>query len=351
MPRPRRGFTLIELLVVIAIIAVLIALLLPAVQAAREAARRAQCVNNLKQIGIAVHNYVNTLQSFPPGRKACCYGTWVLFIMPYFEQTALANAFNFNGNPWIAGSDTPLRYNGVCNSTTVAARINTMLCPSDTPDVTLYGTGNAWPIPSMNYVVNFGNTTETHDLTWPPGGGLTAATYGGAPFSIMDAAGPVKGTFNPVYDGPATGNFFTGSPDPGVIQLSSITDGTSNTLMTSEVVVGHGVKTGPTQEDLRGEVYWGYGTMFTTFLTPNSPLPDVMQNSTYCIYPYPGNPPCVPATNNQGMMKAARSRHPGGVNAVMCDGSVRFFKSTVSLPIWRALGTIYGAEVISSDSF
>jgi prepilin-type N-terminal cleavage/methylation domain-containing protein/prepilin-type processing-associated H-X9-DG protein len=351
MVTSRRGFTLIELLVVIAIIAVLIALLLPAVQAAREAARRSQCVNNLKQLGIAIHNYGDTLGSLPPGRKACCYGTWQLFIYPYIEQGALINAFNFSGNPWIPNADTPLRYNGACNSTTVAARIRTMLCPSDIEDVTLFGAGNAWPIPSMNYVCNFGNTTEIHDPVWPASGGPTAAAYGGAPFSIMDAAGPYKGSFNPVYDGPATGNYFNGSPDPGVVMLSSITDGTSNTLMVSEVVVGHGVKTNPTQEDLRGEVYWGYGTQFTTFLLPNSPLPDVMQNSTYCIYPYPGNPPCVAATNNAGMMKAARSRHPGGVNAVLCDGSVRFVKNSVSLSIWRGLGTTHGNEVISADAY
>src|SRR5947199_3806707 len=101
MKRSVRGFTLIELLVVIAIIAVLIALLLPAVQAAREAARRAQCVNNLKQIGLAIHNYSDTLGSLPPGRKACCYGTWNLFILPYLEQGDLINAFNFIGHPWI----------------------------------------------------------------------------------------------------------------------------------------------------------------------------------------------------------------------------------------------------------
>jgi len=92
MNRQRRAFTLIELLVVIAIIAVLISLLLPAVQSAREAARRAQCVNNLKQIGLGMHNYHSSFGSFPPGQKSCCWGTWILFMLPYVEQTQLWNA-------------------------------------------------------------------------------------------------------------------------------------------------------------------------------------------------------------------------------------------------------------------
>src|SRR5579871_903720 len=98
IPRLRRpGFTLIELLVVIAIIAVLIALLLPAVQAAREAARRAQCINNLKQIGLAMHNYESSNGSLPPGVKQSAYGTWIVFILPYLEGNPLYNAWNFNG--------------------------------------------------------------------------------------------------------------------------------------------------------------------------------------------------------------------------------------------------------------
>ena len=108
----RRGFTLIELLVVIAIIAVLIALLLPAVQAAREAARRAQCVNNMKQIGLAMHNYESSNGCFPPGEKGCCWGTWNVFILPYVEQSALFNAWNSMGNNVPSGGayDGYLRY-------------------------------------------------------------------------------------------------------------------------------------------------------------------------------------------------------------------------------------------------
>src|ERR1700728_1014369 len=103
MTRHRRGFTLIELLVVIAIIAVLIALLLPAVQSAREAARRAQCINNLKQVGIAMHNYHDALSSLPPGSMAVVDGTWQLFILPFLEQTTLYNSYNMYGTYELPG--------------------------------------------------------------------------------------------------------------------------------------------------------------------------------------------------------------------------------------------------------
>src|SRR5262245_41029659 len=105
MPSMRRGFTLIELLVVLAILAVLLALLLPAVQSAREAARRAQCVNNLKQLGIAMHNYESTHASLPPGKKDCCWGTWQMFILPYLEQGTLHNSFNFVGGLNVSDAD------------------------------------------------------------------------------------------------------------------------------------------------------------------------------------------------------------------------------------------------------
>src|SRR4051812_27036674 len=133
-PAVSRGFTLIELLVVIAIIAVLIALLLPAVQAAREAARRAQCVNNSKQIGLAMHNYQSTMGSLPPGCKQSSYGTWVVFILPYMEGNPLYNAWNFAGRAGYGLTD--FQYKGPVNTTVTLTRINAYSCPSDTPSTT-----------------------------------------------------------------------------------------------------------------------------------------------------------------------------------------------------------------------
>src|SRR3954447_16397351 len=133
MQRSRRGFTLIELLVVIAIIAVLIALLLPAVQSAREAARRSQCINNLKQIGLSMHNYESSNSSLPYGQKGCCWGTWILPTLAGIEQQSLYNAWNFTGDAKWSGSamDANFRYSGATNVTVSSSRINTLMCPSD----------------------------------------------------------------------------------------------------------------------------------------------------------------------------------------------------------------------------
>jgi prepilin-type N-terminal cleavage/methylation domain-containing protein/prepilin-type processing-associated H-X9-DG protein len=328
--RPR-GFTLIELLVVIAIIAVLIALLLPAVQAAREAARRAQCVNNLKQIGLAMHNYESSNNTLPPGIKGCCYGTWQVFILPWVEQQALYNSWNFLGNNSTSGSpyDTPLRYGGAANTTVTRSHVNAYKCPSDGMNMTPTSSNN---ITSHNYVVNFGNTNI--DQTNP----YLGVPWMGSPFDDIGAPLP------PQNSGQSPNGLL--SAVNGVTAFSGIVDGLSNTLMTSELLVGQG-------GDLRGFSWWGNGAVFTAWGTPNSTILDLMPSGSYCKPAINTNPPCDPKgqSSTSGIIISARSRHPGGVNANMCDGSVRFFKNSVSLNVWRAISTTRGNEIVSADSY
>ena len=201
----RRGFTLIELLVVIAIIAVLISLLLPAVQSAREAARRAQCTNNLKQVGLAMHNYESAQGTLPPGVKGCCWGTWLMFILPYIEGNNQFNAFNFVGNDRYEnlGIQTgQFRYGGSTNTTVTYTHITAYLCPSDGNNANLPGGG--WAITCHNYVVNFGNTITNQPpyYVW----NNTKVPFLGAPFTDMGApdADITEGTNRPAVTGPGT---------------------------------------------------------------------------------------------------------------------------------------------------
>jgi len=329
MNPPRRGFTLIELLVVIAIIAVLIALLLPAVQAAREAARRAQCVNNLKQIALAMHNYHDTNNSLPPGRKGCCWGTWQVFVLPQVEQGNNFNAFNFVGSG--SGPDHPFRYADNTNTTVTFTRFASFTCPSDALS------DNTSGVTRHNYVVNVGNTTM------PQSPNYYGVGFAGAPFTDMGAPGYDSVSLDPA------------STPGGTVGFAAITDGTSNTMLASESVQGHG-------RDYRGFTWWGYGASFTTYLPPNSPLPDLSQSLKFdCDITNPLNPPCAQAINytspapqsttSLAHYNAARSRHPGGLNAAFADGSVKFLKNTINLPVWQALSTTHGGEVISADAY
>ncbi|WP_165072667.1 DUF1559 domain-containing protein [Paludisphaera rhizosphaerae] len=331
----RRGFTLIELLVVIAIIAVLIALLLPAVQSAREAARRMQCNNNLKQIGLGMANYESSMGSLPAGIKGCCWGTWVVFVLPYMEQTSAFNGWNFNGDNSAAGkpggsNDTVLRYSGAANTTISQNLFTVYLCPSDKNTKPLAN------IPSYNYAANFGNTTFYQSATY--GTGSAAVSYLKAPFTDMWPTNPVNGG----PDGYTTSQY-------GVVGISEITDGTSNTILVSEIIKGE-TTSAVAGSDLRGYVHWGYGAAFETYLAPNTKLPDISW-SNYCQPGYNNNPPCLIQSSAANTVMASRSRHSGGVNTLFGDGHVQFMKDSISLPVWRALGSISGGEVVSSDSY
>ena len=328
------GFTLVELLVVITIIGVLIALLLPAVQAAREAARRLQCQNNLKQLALACHNYVSLNKQLPAGHgyaPIADYGTgksheeeftWVDRILPQLENVSIESAINWNLSPGTAAT-TPDQVK------LWDQNIPFFLCPSDPISQTLFGTtcGGPWRFGRINYGGNYG---------W----GLDKNA------ARMEGGGP--GYPYPHIDGVFAFNSNT--------RLEQIHDGTSNTLLASELVVGHTCT-------IRGSWCYDEGPLIMEFYSPNDPTPD----STRWCDPADGVPgasgPCVwiPGGNGysgdigQGLdtlnkvLHTSRSMHPGGVNAAMCDGSCRFVGDTISLSVWRALGTSNGGEVIKGE--
>jgi prepilin-type N-terminal cleavage/methylation domain-containing protein/prepilin-type processing-associated H-X9-DG protein len=313
-PRYRSAFTLIELLVVIAIIAVLIGLLLPAVQKVREAAARVKCQNNLKQLGLALHNYHDANNTFPSGiapSNRCCYGTWMIPVLPYLEQDALVKRYEGYSTGVASTGATNVTYSNALNRPVTTQRVAILTCPSDSPQAPLSN------VTAHNYVVNYGSTgfirnasNSFIEIVKTYG----TATDSGAPFRVSQK-----------------------------MKLTDLQDGTSNTLMVAETVQGQ-------NGDLRGFTWWGYGSGFMTQLGPNSASPDVLQEASYCKNGAP-NPPCFgPYTTQQPITLAARSRHSGGVNAALGDGSVRFFTNSVDLlTVWRPLGTAQGGEVIAEN--
>jgi prepilin-type N-terminal cleavage/methylation domain-containing protein/prepilin-type processing-associated H-X9-DG protein len=341
----RHGFTLIELLVVIAIIAILIGLLLPAVQKVREAAARLQCSNNLKQLGLAQHNYHDAYRTFTPGvgKNGCCWGTWMMVILPFVEEDNLGKRYvNFGGldysGPRYGGPGNP-------NNQVTTQILTTFTCPSDEPQVWLAPSGAN---PSKhNYVLNAGNTTF-YQVPLPLG--CTVGTAGctpflGAPFGwyensdlTWDATVPWNAPPPPA--GPDKDAGRMGRPR----KISEISDGTSNTLMASETIQD---RTSP-GEDLRGFTWWGGAAGFTTYLGPNSSLPDVITGGR--CGPVPPTPPCtLISTPSFPRLMGARSLHPGDVNVALCDGSVHFVRDTIAINTWRALGTSRGGEVLGAD--
>ncbi len=354
--RMRRGFTLIELLVVIAIIAVLIALLLPAVQAAREAARRAQCVNNLKQIGLAMHNYVSAVNVLPWG-DGPWWNEWSAhtLLFPYLEQQPLYNATNF-GNALPFGG-APFNINNPINTTVTYTKIAAFSCPSD-PDRLTDPNGH------NNYMANSGS-----------GANSMYAGNGG----ILGWNGPVAGPF--IYSDNGTVTTLGGTS----ISLAAITDGLSNTAAFSERLKAIGNNFGSTTAP------FDFGKPTASISIP-PPVANNLETTPQAYYqvcistpPVPygpsqqdaanffddnisgamwvsGQPSCTryvhvmpPNTwtcrSGLQMSHVANSYHPGVVNMLACDGSVKTIKSTVNINAWWALGSRAGGEVISSDSY
>jgi prepilin-type N-terminal cleavage/methylation domain-containing protein/prepilin-type processing-associated H-X9-DG protein len=337
----RSGFTLIELLVVIAIIAILIALLLPAVQSAREAARRIQCTNNLKQMGLGLHNYESIAGAFPPSdivQGTANTVTWTggfsvhARILPVMEQGVAFNSLNFY-----------FSHLGAPNTTVVTVSMSIFVCPSD---------------------INNDKRTQ-----FPPFTGLNA-TASVTSYGVNAGDWFVWNGFN----GPDARNAFLVNKSR---RIAEFVDGTSNTLLVTDVKVYNPlcgpfspVPPGMTPTTVppanadpftvapayascapgMGHTFWADGnsheTSMTTAWPPNKTISNVsgaveLDYETALVVN--GGPTYAALT--------ARSYHPGGVNALLGDGSVRFVKSTIDGMVWRALGTVAGGEVISADQY
>jgi prepilin-type N-terminal cleavage/methylation domain-containing protein/prepilin-type processing-associated H-X9-DG protein len=341
-PRSSRrpfGFTLIELLVVIAIIAVLIALLLPAVQAAREAARRAQCTNNMKQLGIALHNYHDVVGSFPTSFwrntiNNLQNGTnqpvdnnnrhsWFSMILPYVEQPAVYNAMNFQlavGGTMtaIAGVAVPSVSCGRANATAAMTAITLFQCPTDPgPTFSTYprvdqGVGpNSNSGPKLSYMGNLGDNHNDCPNWW---------LFPNLPYSRNNGYGEYS---------TETGIMCRSG---GTTSIRDVTDGTSNTFAAGE-------------------------SLFETCDWWTWPNPNGSTCGTSCPICYTGvtqhnqNSASPNDSYNWRVGFGFRSMHPGIVNFLFCDGSVRAIKCSISRVTYRALSTRNMGEVISSDSY
>jgi len=363
--RQQRGFTLIELLVVIAIIAVLIALLLPAVQAAREAARRAQCTNNLKQIGIAMHNYHDQMGSYPPGcisQAGTPWGIgiselgWRAMILPQMEGNTVYNAINF--------SISSNQLNNGAQFTAYNTVFTSWLCPSDgtngggrLPSNVPTGQYTDQPMdpstkataaftPVSNYAGSFGDNYAGGVLCSP--GLIWETPWNGSPAPNQPRIG-WNGYWGTGY-GPPDGftlgagqmrGYFDYRSTQKPPNIASITDGTSNTIMAGEVIPSAAADSN----------FWYFNGSYAGTTVPlgwnANTYPAAAAN---CVGQWQNST----APNGCRFSAAAKgfvSLHPGGSNMLFGDGSVHFLKNSISLPTYCAVGSRAGGEVVSSDSY
>ncbi len=348
----RRGFTLIELLVVIAIIAVLIALLLPAVQAAREAARRIQCVNNLKQLGLGLMNYESSNGALPPQQvlqsvatstttaTLLWHNSWGVTsrLIPYMEQGPMYNAVNLFD-----------KTSNAANVTVVASTLNILLCPSE-PNTQPFTSGT-----STSGVSNYG---------WCAGDWYVYGGMGNAGAQLTRSAFTVNVSrrLAAITDGlsqtavasegkvqtPIAGNCF-GSASNGSMLFPPLTNPNIIPDPNASIAIIQSIYSSCLQRGVIGHTNWTYANSiydgFTTALPPNTKV---------LVAPGIDLDVNTEDENNGGPTYAAvtaRSYHPGGVNVLFCDGSVRFIKDSINYQTWRALGTIGSGEVISSDAY
>ncbi len=330
----RRGFTLIELMVVIGIISILISLLLPAVQGAREASRRLQCQNNLRQVALAVSSYTATHQCYPPASTQLTdkyYGGFFsihVHLLPFVDQRPLYDSINFTLGTWMTnalkaypGSSTNINLANPSNSTSMNVQIAGLLCPSDQGAFLATGVnirGNVGVGPA------YGTLPETPDS----GNGIFPEIGPIWPSQVADGLSQTV-----MLSERLRGSGLASGLDPrrDVFQMIPTPDYTADQLLLACMITARpGVTDGSTQFGMRWFWTGRNNTLYNHAQEPNGRIPD-------CEY---GN--AMPPED----LSTARSWHPGGVNAALCDGSVRFFQETIARAVWRAFGSRNGGEVV-----
>ena len=317
---PCRAFTLIELLVVIAIIAILIGLLLPAVQKVREAAARMKCQNHLKQWALAMHNYHDANGHLPFGSTNnsghTVRQTWVMYVWPYVEQDNLARQNNYKNPFYVPPATVWFTLNGLCGQ-----HVPIYLCPSD--NGLIDQSVGQYQRTRGNYVVNWGNAG--YDDT----SGATTTNQFVGPFYHINGS----------------------RSTPGKVRITDIGDGTANTLLLSESLIAKVTS----DNDWRGDIHNDDGEFrfntsrggITLPMTPNTSSPDLISSTSY--FQPNADPMMMPVAYGFPQVYAARSRHPGGVNAALCDGSVRFVRNSIPAATWIAMGSMAGGEIVQND--